>query len=113
MAISEFLATRTGKAVAIGAGALALGGVAVAGVRARRRKSTTPRKKVKKPTSKKRKRKSVIPRAKSKRWYGKTKSKKIKFTKKGQPYVILASGKARFIKKSRAKDMRKRSGGYR
>ena len=112
MGISEFLATRTGKAVAIGGTALALGGIAIAGVRARRRKSATTRKKAKKPTSKKRSRKSVVPR-KSKRWYGKTKSKRIKFTKKGQPYVLLRNGKARFIKKSRAKDMKKRSGGYR
>lgn len=40
-------------------------------------------------------------------------TKKIHITKKGQPYIILASGKARFIKKSSASRMRKLKGGFR
>jgi hypothetical protein len=38
-------------------------------------------------------------------------TRRIRFTKKGQPYVIMASGKARFIKKTSARNSRKRSGG--
>jgi hypothetical protein len=40
-----------------------------------------------------------------------TSRKRIRYTKKGQPYVIGAHGKARFIKKSSARNSRKRSGG--
>lgn len=38
-------------------------------------------------------------------------TKRIRYTKKGQPYVILKSGKARFVKKSSAKRSHKRKGG--
>jgi len=41
-----------------------------------------------------------------------TSRRRIRTTKSGQPYIILASGKARFIKRSSAKRMRKLSGGY-
>ena len=37
--------------------------------------------------------------------------KRIRMTKSGQPYVILASGKARFISKKSARLSRKRKGG--
>ena len=40
-----------------------------------------------------------------------TSTRRIRFTKNNQPYVILASGKARFIKKSSVSRMRKRKGG--
>jgi hypothetical protein len=40
-----------------------------------------------------------------------TSTKRIRMTKNGQPYVILKSGKARFIKKSSARASRKRKGG--
>ena len=40
-----------------------------------------------------------------------TSHRRIRYTKKGQPYVILASGKARFIKMSSAKQSHKREGG--
>ena len=40
-----------------------------------------------------------------------TSSRRIRMTRKGQPYIILASGKARFIKKSSAHNSRKRKGG--
>lgn len=38
-------------------------------------------------------------------------TKRIRMTKTGQPYIILKSGKARFIKKSSARNSRKRKGG--
>ena len=38
-------------------------------------------------------------------------TRRIRMTKNGQPYVILKSGKARFIKKSSARLSRKRKGG--
>jgi len=38
-------------------------------------------------------------------------TKRIRMTKNGQPYVILANGRARFIKKSSARNSRKRKGG--
>jgi len=37
---------------------------------------------------------------------------KIRFTKKGQPFIILRSGKARFIKKTRARLAKRRKGGF-
>jgi len=40
-----------------------------------------------------------------------TSHKRIRFTKHNQPYIILASGKARFIKKSSARVSKKRKGG--
>lgn len=40
-----------------------------------------------------------------------TSRRRIRYTKNGQPYVIMASGKARFISMKSAKSSRKRSGG--
>jgi hypothetical protein len=40
-----------------------------------------------------------------------TSHRKIHYTKKGQPFIILASGKARFITKRGAKSAKKRKGG--
>lgn len=40
-----------------------------------------------------------------------TSHKRIRYTKNGQPYIILASGKARFIRKKGARISHKRSGG--
>lgn len=37
--------------------------------------------------------------------------RRIRYTKNGQPYVLTARGKAKFIKKSSAKRSRKRKGG--
>lgn len=39
-------------------------------------------------------------------------SKAIHYTKKGQPYIILRNGRARFIKASSARARKKRKGGY-
>lgn len=41
-----------------------------------------------------------------------TSRKRIRYTKKGQPYIIQSNGRARFIKKSSAKTRHKRKGGY-
>lgn len=82
------------------------------------------RKKAKKKTAKKRKRKTSKrtkkackrkSKKKPKRKFGLRKavrSKKIKTTKNGQPYIILANGRARFIKKKSARIARKRKGGF-
>ena len=40
-----------------------------------------------------------------------TSTRRIRYTKKGQPYIIMKSGKARFIKKSGAKRSHKQKGG--
>lgn len=40
-----------------------------------------------------------------------TSHRRIRFTSNGQPYIILRSGKARFIKKSSARRSRKLKGG--
>lgn len=40
-----------------------------------------------------------------------TSHRRIRHTKTGQPYIILASGKARFISKKSARTSRKRTGG--
>ena len=94
------------------AGGLLAGATIVQIARKRKAKKKTATRKASKRPAQRRKTKSRT-KVKGKKWYGKTRSKKIFTTKKGQPYVILASGKARFIKKSRARDMRKRKGGYR
>lgn len=75
-----------------------------------------------KKTSKKKRRKTAkkkVRRGKKRRRYtphtagqGKDRStRRIRYTKNGQPYVILKSGKARFIKMSSAKRSHKRKGG--
>lgn len=104
------------SAVAVSGGVLA--GTTITQIIRKKRKATSKAKKRKpkarkaKPRARrkvsKKKRKPV-----KKKWYGKTRTKKIYKTKKGQPYVLLKSGKARFIKKSRATRMRKTKGGYR
>jgi hypothetical protein len=40
-----------------------------------------------------------------------TSKRRIRYTKNNQPYVILASGKARFISKKSVRNSRKRQGG--
>lgn len=93
---------------------------AVAGVRKRRKrkKATSTRKKraTRKRTTKKRKssKKKTKRGRRTPRTAGKGKdrsTKRIRYTKKGQPYVITRSGKAKFIKKSSAKRSHKQKGG--
>ncbi len=113
----------------VGTAALA-GGVALgvtAYKKSKRKKTTKKRKstKTKRKTSKKRKlkfgskayrKKYLSKRRKQKKPYtaGKrkdTSTKRIRYTKNNQPYIILRSGKARFIKKSSVRMSRKRKGG--
>jgi len=83
----------------------------------RKTKKTTTRKKNKKTTKKRKpsKRRKIKKRTrKTPHTAGKGKDrsiKRIRYTKKGQPYVITRSGKAKFIKKSSAKRSHKLKGG--
>lgn len=95
------------------AGGALLGGTIVQVAKSRRKKPSKTKAKRKTTTAKKRTTKKKSGKTtKARRWYGKTRGKNIKFTSKGQPYVILRNGRARFIKMSRAKAMKKRKGGY-
>lgn len=96
----------------IGAGAvLGAGGLAIAGFGRRKSKKRKSRK------SKASGRRGRIKHKTSKR--GKTKyhktshrgSKAVHYTKNGQPYIILRNGRARFIKNSSAKRIKKLKGG--
>lgn len=107
---NEFLANPAATAVG---GAIAGGTVVGASLAIARSRSSTSRKR----TSKKRstsKRKSKRSSGSYARTAGKRKDtsrKRIRMTKNGQPYVIMASGKARFISKRSARLSRKRKGG--
>lgn len=98
---------------AVSGGALALAGAGVVGAvrkkKTKRKKATTRRTK-KATSSYKRKTKRTTTRRRAKTSGHST--KKIYYTSKGQPYIKMASGKARFIKKSSAKTRKKRKGGY-
>lgn len=105
--------------------ALAVGGAGAAGIvvggviGAQLAKSSykSKKKKSKRKATRKRSYKSRKVKKRSYRYArtaGKSKdrsSKRIRMTKNGQPYIILKSGKARFIKKSSARSSRKRKGG--
>jgi gas vesicle protein len=109
---TEFLQNNI-NTIAAGAGGVALG--ATVG-------SITALTVSKSKSSKKRKSKSRTVRKRSRRHkkhrYARTSGKakdrshkRIRMTKHGQPYVILASGKARFISKKSARNSRRRKGG--
>lgn len=79
-----------------------------------RTSTTTRRTSTKKKASSSRKKKTSKRAVKAKshaKKYSKS-SKKIHYTKTGQPYIIVAGGKARFIKKTSAHNRKKRKGGY-
>lgn len=105
---------RDNKAAVIAGGTgLALGAVVGAGTvaalggsssrKSKKRKSTRSRKK----TSKRRNKRKYYPEPRGKRYS----RRKIRTTKSGQPYIILASGKARFISKRSARISKRRKGG--
>jgi hypothetical protein len=104
---TAFITGGAGLAVgaALGAGAVALSN----------RKKSNKRKSSKSKSKRKRSAKRSTGRgAKKRRRNGKSRKtslRRIHRTKTGQPYIILASGKARFIKKSSARASRKRKGG--
>lgn len=111
--ISDTIQSNPVISAAVGLGAVAVTAGTIAAVSSSKKKKTTK--------SKSKSRKSSYTRRKSKkknykyaRTAGKGKdrsTRRIRMTKNGQPYVILKSGKARFIKKSSARLSRKRKGG--
>lgn len=101
--------TALGVGAVVGTGAL----VTTAIVKAKRKKSTK-RKTSRKKTSSSRSRRNKRSGRRTPRTAGKGKdrsTKRVRYTKKGQPYVIMKSGKARFIKKTSAKRSHKLKGG--
>lgn len=102
--------------IGAGAGGIALGatmGTAAAAIRSsgKKRKSKVKRRRVRKASYKPRTRRKGrrTPHTAGK---GKDRShKRIRYTKNGQPYVILSSGKAMFISKRRARLSHRRKGG--
>lgn len=121
--VTDFIRGNPIVATAVGLGVpLTFGGIAVVGKslagrkrkKAKKKKSKSTRRKTTKSTRKSRKCPAKRKR-KAKRKFGLRKavsSKKIRMTKKGQPFIILADGRARFIKKSSARSARKRKGGF-
>lgn len=104
------IATAVGGAVV---GGLVTGAVVGAVSSRKARASSSSRKKRSKARSKS-KRSSKRRNYKYARTAGKgrdTSTRRIRMTKNGQPYVILASGKARFISKASARASRRRKGG--
>lgn len=120
-------------AIATVSGAAIGGGVAIgiAAVKKKRKKTSKRKSKKRSSKSKKRSKKRKLKfgsKAYRKKYLGKkrkhrqkkphtagkrrdTSHRRIRYTKNNQPYVILPSGKARFIKKSSARASRKRKGG--
>lgn len=106
----------TSAVVATSVGVVAAGGVlgAVAAVKKRRKKKSVKRRKnINRRTRRARRRKSsrrrYTPHTAGKR--KDTSHKRIRYTKNGQPYIILRSGKARFIKQTSAKRSHRQKGG--
>ena len=101
-----------------GVGAVAIGGTAIAVARRSRSKRKAVRKKAKKRVCKrvckrtKRRSKKRIRKTPHTAGKGKDRStKRIRYTSKGQPYILNRKGQARFIKKSSAKRSHKLKGG--
>jgi len=102
------LATSGLAAVAVGT---TVAGTAMVVSRRRKKKKSTKTRKYKrvKRRSKRHHRRTKYARTAGKR--KDTSRRRIRMTKSGQPYIILASGKARFISKKSARASRKRKGG--
>lgn len=105
-------ATAVGGAIVGGA----ITGTTIAAVRSRKKGSRDYRRKSRK--SSRRVRRKRVRRKKRSYRYARTARKRkdtsrrrIRMTKNGQPYVILRSGKARFISKRSASTARRRKGG--
>ncbi len=127
--VKTFITEKPIQTAIAGAGVLGVGALGVGAlVVAKRKKAKTKAKKSvsrvrKKKAKSKRKltplmkrRKKIIARKGRQTPYtargGKDRStRRIRMTKHGQPYIILANGRARFIKKSSAKRSRKQKGG--
>ncbi len=117
MSIIDVIRNHPSFTAGLGGGVVGAGAVAIAGaVRRRPKKAPKKRKTAKRrktTTTTRRKRKTTTSfkkrRAKA---FRNASSKKIRFTKKGQPFIILKSGKARFIKKKSARIRKLRKGGF-
>jgi len=124
--VREAISSPIGIGVATTAGVVAIGTGIVAVAKRRKKKATARRKRRvtrvrtarrrRKLTPLMRRRKKIIARPGRQTPYtargGKDRStRRIRMTKHGQPYIILASGKARFISKRSARASRKRKGG--
>jgi len=101
--------------VTVGGGVLA-GVTAIQVIRKKRKPATrsTKTKKKKKTTKKTKKKTTKKSKQKQPHTAGKrkdTSTRRIRFTKNNQPYILMKSGKAKFIKKSSVARMRKRKGG--
>lgn len=113
----EFIRKNPITSTATLAGGALLGGTIVQIARKRSKKRAKIKTKHKTSTRKKSKKKrKSYKRSKQKKPYtagkGKDRStRRIRFTKNNQPYIILRSGKAKFIKKSTARRARKLKGG--
>lgn len=108
---SPLVAGAVGAVTGAVVGGVIVGAVSIAKKRKKKSKSKSSRKKNSRSKSRRRgrRRSRKTPRTAGK---GKDRStKRIRYTKKGQPYVITSSGKAKFIKKSSARQSRKRKGG--
>lgn len=96
-------------------GSAIAGGVALAVSKnnKRRKKAKSKRKNSRKRnnSNRKRRRKSKIKYARTAGKGKDTSHKRIRMTKNGQPYIIQANGRARFISKSSARRSRKLKGG--
>jgi hypothetical protein len=121
-AAEEFVRKNPATSAATVAGGVVAGVTAIQIVRKASKKSPKAKKKSRKARKTKprtrrkvsKKKKSGARRQRKPYTAGKgrdTSTRRIRFTKNNQPYVILKSGKARFIKKASVARMRKRKGG--
>jgi len=94
----------TAAGVGIG-GAAIIGGIALASHKNKKRHSKNKRTFSKKNRRRKQKQPYTARKRKD------TSHRRVRFTKNNQPYIILASGKARFISHKSARTSRKRKGG--
>jgi len=109
-----FVTANKSKLIAGSAGALIGGAVVGTSFAVANRKKSRKRKRSKASSKRKKSFKSKGRGARRRRKNGKSRKtslKRIHRTKTGQPYIILASGKAKFIKKSSARKSRRRKGG--
>jgi len=106
---NDFLANPTSTAIggAIAGGTVVGATLAIAGAATKKRRKTSKKKSSSSKRSKSRSGSYARTAGKRKD----TSRKRIRMTKNGQPYVIMASGKARFISKRSARLSRKRKGG--
>lgn len=106
---TEFVKSNLGT-IGAGVGGAALGGIVGYSIgNKKRKKKTKKHRKTSKRTIKRSRRKKRYPHTAGKR--RDTSHRRIRFTKRGQPYIILRNGKARFIKMKNVKRSRKMKGG--